>query len=162
MMEFNFNKVEMKRAAELWLVYAKSKQALMDAKLIRSFKAAETDFAEWLVSLILGGQIVEDKCNPGYDVIAGSKRIQVKSLNKASDNRNGYLIHKVKDRKNDATIGATHYVFVFFKEHMPDIAFLVHEEFVRNFEGEQIKRQHLDRVESERFDLSEYFNSNLF
>ena len=127
------------KAAGVWAEYVKAKRGLLEAGLIRSFKAAEADFAEWLVVVLFDGELPPSKSHVGYDVIAGNRRIQVKSIAKMPDNPSGYIIGK-KDRSNDRETGATHYVFVFFDELIPDAIFPVKEAFVRQFPKAQIKR----------------------
>lgn len=135
------------KAAGVWAEYVKAKRALLEAGLVRSFKAAEADFGEWLVAVLFDGELPPSKSQAGYDVIAGDKRIQVKSIAKMPDNPNGYIIGK-KDRKNDRETGATHYVFVFFDVLIPDAVFLVEEAFVRQFRKKQIKRPDLEDANS--------------
>jgi hypothetical protein len=125
--------------------YVKARQALLTEGLVRSFKSPEVDFSERLVAIVFNGELPDSKCNPGYDVIAGDKRIQVKSVAKAPGNKNGYIIRD-KDRANNSKTGATHYAFVFFDELIPTGIFLVPEDFVRQFAGTQIKRHHLEKT----------------
>jgi len=138
---------QIQKAAGVWAEYVKAKRALLEAGLVRSFKAAEADFAEWLIAVVFDGELPPSKSHAGYDVIAGDRRIQVKSIAKMPDNPNGYIIGK-KDRSNDRETGATHYAFVFFDELIPDTIFLVEEVFVRQFPKKQIKRPHLENANS--------------
>ena len=135
-------------AARLWTEYAKSKSALLKSVFIRSFRAAEADFAEWLVAVTLDGELAKIKSQRGYDLTAGEKRVQVKSMAKMPGNPNGYIIGN-RDRTNDWRTGATHYAFVFFEELIPDAIFLIDEAFVRQFERKQIKRPDLERASCE-------------
>ena len=121
---------------------------MLEAGFVRSFKAAEADFAEWIVSVVFDGELPASKSHAGYDVLAGDKRIQVKSVAKMPGNPNGYIIVK-RDRGNDRKTGATHYAFVFFDELVPDAVFLVEEAFVREFPKTQIRRPDLEAVNSE-------------
>lgn len=139
---------QIQRAARLWRNYTSAKRALLDGGFIRSFRATEADFAEWLVAWVLDGELPDSKSHPGYDVIAGNMRIQVKSVNKMPGNPNGYIIRK-RDRQNDAQMGATHYAFVWFEELVPDVVFLVPEAFVREFPKTQIKRPDLEKADCE-------------
>lgn len=127
-----------------WSVYVRAKKALLEANVVRSFKAAEADFAEWLVKTVLNGSIPTNKSNPSFDVRADGKRIQVKSVCKAFGNHNGYIV-SARDRKNDATAGASHYAFVFFSELEPEAVFLVPEDVVRDWGQTQIKRLKLEK-----------------
>ena len=136
------------RAARLWRECTNAKRALLESGFVRSFRATEADFAEWLVSWALDGELPDSKSHPGYDVIAGSMRVQVKSVNKMPGNPNGYIIGK-RDRQNDAQMGATHYAFVWFDELVPDAVFLVPETFVREFPRTQIKRPDLEEADYE-------------
>ncbi|MBX3055149.1 MAG: hypothetical protein KF770_01635 [Anaerolineae bacterium] len=133
-----------KETVQLWLEYVRARQALFTKGIVRSFKSPEADFAEHLIASMFKGVLPSNKSNPAYDVIAGDKRIQVKSVAKASDNKNGYII-KEKDRNNNPQIGATHYAFVFFNELIPTGVFLVPEGFVREFHKTQIKRSDLEK-----------------
>ena len=146
----------MLQAAQLWANYVRAKQALLAAGFIRSFKSTEADFAEYLVAAVLDGRLPNSKSHPGYDVIAADKKVQVKSVTKALDNPNGYILTK-DDRKDGKE--TTHYAFVFFNELIPDAVFLVEEAFVRNFGKTQIKRPDLEAANCKMaIDLS-VFNS---
>ncbi|GIK56546.1 MAG: hypothetical protein HND44_03300 [Chloroflexi bacterium] len=138
------NNQTIKETVQLWLEYVKARQALLTEGIVRSFKSPEADFAEQLIASIFKGVLPSNKSNPAYDVIAGDKRIQVKSVAKTFDNKNGYII-KEKDRNNNPEIGATHYAFVFFNELIPTGIFLVPESFVREFHKTQIKRSDLEK-----------------
>lgn len=131
------------QAAQLWADYVRAKHALLATGFIRSFKSTEADFAEWLVAAVLDGRLPNSKSHPGYDVIAGDKKVQVKSVTKALDNPNGYIITK-DDRNDSPGRETTHYAFVFFNELTPDAVFLVEEAFVRKFGKTQIKRLDLE------------------
>jgi hypothetical protein len=134
------------KAASLWQEYARARQALLAEGIVRSFKSPEADFSEWLIAVLFGGRLPSSKSNRGYDVVTSDKRIQVKSIAKASDNKNGYIIDDQKDRGNNPKTGATHYAFVLFDELIPDSVFLVPEDFVRNFRKKQIKRSDLEKT----------------
>lgn len=58
---------------------------LTELGVVRSQKVL-SDFAEWLVAEIYGGERVTSRSHPGYDVVAGSERIQVKHAAKAKGN----------------------------------------------------------------------------
>jgi len=131
------------KAHQLWADYVRAKYALLGAGFIRSFRSTEAEFAEWLVAAIFNGRLPNNKANPAYDVIAGEKRIQVKSVTKMPDNKSGYEISK-KDKLNDPTKGATHYAFVFFDELIPDVVFFIDEAFVRKFRKAEIRRRDLE------------------
>lgn len=135
------------KAQKLWLDYARAKHALLKAGFIRSYKSTEADFSEWLICFIYGGELPASKSYGGYDVIAGDKRIQVKSIAKMPDNQNGYIISK-KDRNNNPEIGATHYAFVFYNELIPVSIYLVPENYVRNFPKQQIRMSNLEKANS--------------
>lgn len=134
----------LQKAVSLWLEYVQSRRALLADGYIRSFKKPEADFSEWLVAFLFDGRLPPSKTNPGYDVITDDKRIQVKSVAKAADNKNGYIIDE-RDRSNDPRTGATHYAFVFFDELIPSAIFLAPEAFVRNFGSTQIRRSDLEK-----------------
>jgi hypothetical protein len=134
---------ELEKARILWQAYIRAKQAMLNAGIIRSYKASEADYAEWLVAKILDGNICENKNNQDYDVVAGEKRIQVKSINKAPGNTHGYIVSQ-KDKVNT---GATDYAFVFFCDLMPNSIFLVPASFVINFDKNEIKQKDLINAE---------------
>ena len=126
-------------ALNQWSGYVLAKKALMQAGVVRSFKAAEADFSEWLVAKLLGGSLPPSKSYPGCDVLAPGKRVQVKSVCKAPGNPNGYIV-TAKDRSNNAAAGASHYAFVFFTDLVPASAFLLPEDVVRLWARGQIRR----------------------
>jgi uncharacterized protein (DUF433 family) len=134
---------EFRRMAQLWSEYVRARLDLQQANFLRSYKSAEADLAEWLVKAVLQGELVPNKSNPAYDVVAGDMRIEVKSINKMMSNKNGYKI-KARDMQNSPDTGATHYAFVFFKDFMPDTIFLVPESLVRSFPRPQIRRADLE------------------
>ena len=136
------NKKDFRSAALLWANYVNAKHYLLNEGLVRSYKAPEVDFAEWIVATNWKGKLLDNKNFPAYDVVASDKRIQVKSISKMPDNPHGYII-TIKDKKNDPHQGATHYAFVFYTELIPDEIFLVPESFVRQFPKKEIKRQDL-------------------
>ena len=131
-------------ALEYWSGYVRAKKALLKAGVVRSFKAPEADFAEWLVANLLSGSLPASKSHRFYDVLAEGKRIQVKSVCKAPGNPNGYIVN-TKDRSNEATAGASHYAFVFFSDLVPDAAFLVPEDVVRLWGRTQIRRPDVEK-----------------
>lgn len=122
-----------------WAGYVQAKKALLQAGVVRSFKAPEGDFAEWLVANLLRGSLPASKSHPSCDVFAPGKRVQVKSVCKAPGNSNGYIV-SARDRSNDPAAGASHYAFVFFSDLVLDAAFLIPEEVVRLWKRKQIKR----------------------
>jgi hypothetical protein len=130
---------EIDAALEHWSGYIRAKNALLEARVVRSFKAPEADFAEWLIANLIGGSLPPNKSHPACDVLAPGKRVQVKSLCKAPGNSNGYIIGP-KDRSNDPATGASHYAFVFFNDFALDAAFLVPEDVVRLWRRTQVKR----------------------
>jgi hypothetical protein len=101
----------------LWTAYVRAKAALIEAGAVRSLKSAEADLAEWLVAQLVEGELPASKPHAAFDVVAADKKIQVKSLCKASDNPNGYIVQP-KDRHNDPASGATHYAFVCTSEDL--------------------------------------------
>lgn len=105
-------KEDIQYAATLWAKYVKAKHDLLDAGFVRSYKVPEADFAEWLVATHWNGELPKNLSNPAYDVIAGDRRIQVKSIAKMPENPNGYIV-TIKDKNNNPEKGATHYAFVF-------------------------------------------------
>ena len=130
---------EIAAALEHWSGYIRAKNALLEAGVVRSFKAPEADFAEWLIANLIGGSLPTSKSHPSCDVLAPGKRVQVKSVCKAPGNSNGYIIG-AKDRSNDAATGASHYAFVFFNKLALDAAFLIPEDVVRLWDRMQVKR----------------------
>ena len=60
---------------------------LKKLRVVRSQKVLP-DFCEWLVAEIYGGERLKSRCHPGYDVVVGSEKIQVKHAAKAEDNPN--------------------------------------------------------------------------
>jgi len=159
MIKIKIPSADFMRTAKIWLDYAYAKHGLIDAGLIRSYKAAEADFAEWLVMSVFDGQLPESKSNPGYDVLTQDMRIQVKSVSKMPSNPHGYIVSE-KDRKNDRNIGATHYAFVFFNKLIPDVIYLVDEEFVRIFPSKrEIKRSDLKEGDCEAvINIGDFFH----
>jgi hypothetical protein len=125
-----------------WSGYVQSKKALIEAGVIRSFKAPEADFAEWLVAILLGGSLPASKSHPAFDVVAQGKRVQVKSVCKAAGNLNGYIVNE-RDRVNDPNAGASHYAFVFFRDLELESAFLLPEDVVRAWHRTQIHQTDL-------------------
>ena len=85
-------------------------------------------------------------------MVAGERRIQVKTLSKDEGNKNGYTI-TVKDRNNDPSQGATHYTFVLFRNFTPDAMFLVPASVVRAFPRTQIKRADLEKIPGAKVDV---------
>jgi uncharacterized protein (DUF433 family) len=134
---------EFRTMAQLWSEYVRARLELQQANFLRSYKSAEADLAEWLVKDVFRGQLVPNKSNPAYDVVANDMRIEVKSISKMLGNKNGYKI-KERDKENSPNTGATHYAFVFFRDFMPDAIFLVPESFVRSFPRPQIRRADLE------------------
>ncbi len=142
-------KAKLSQAAKLWSSYVSARRALIENRIARSFKSAESELAEWLVATLLDGQLVDNRVNPFYDVVAGKKKIQVKSHAKSPTNRAGYFIDAKKDRLNNPKTGATHYAFVFFDNMYPSEIFVVPESFVRRFHKNELKRN--DFLDKYRF-----------
>lgn len=64
--------------------------AISDLKnlgVVRSQKVL-SDFSEWLVTEIYAGERPRSRAHPGYDVLAGSEKIQVKAHAKSEENPN--------------------------------------------------------------------------
>jgi hypothetical protein len=136
-------KEEIEEAAQIRRRYVRATRGLREKGYIRSFKSPPSDFSEWLVKVAPDGDLPENKSQHGYDVVAGKRRIQVKSIARAPSNTiNGYIIQR-KDKDNDLRTGATHYAFVVFDDLMPHAIYLVPENFVRNFPKKQIRRSDL-------------------
>jgi uncharacterized protein (DUF433 family) len=148
---------QLQRVASLWAQYVQVRSELEQESYIRSNKSLESELAEWLVKLVFNGEPLPGRSNKGYDVLAGDKRIEVKSISKRKGNSNGYTISE-RDRANDPQYDATHYAFVFFLELVPDAVFLVPEDFVRTFDKKQIHRYDLESAPHARvsFDLTPF------
>lgn len=129
-------------ALQQWHGYVEAKRALLKSGVLRSFKAPEADLSEWLIATLLTGSLASNKSQPSFDVLAGDKRVQVKSLCKASDNPNGYIV-SARDRSNSGTHGASHYAFVFFDDLELQSAYLVPEDVVRSWNRTQIRQKDL-------------------
>lgn len=136
--------VDISVAMARWSEYARAKKALQEAGVVRSLKAAEADFSEWLIARLLGGVLPSSKSHPSCDVIVPGKRVQVKSVCKSADNPNGYIVSN-RDRANDAISGASHFVFVFFNDLAPECAYMLPENIVRQWERRQIKRTDVEK-----------------
>ena len=101
----------MNELIEIWNNYISARQQLIENKIIRTFNNPIEDFSEWLVANCLNGHLAINVNQRGYDVETRDRKcIQVKSIAKAPNNTNGYIVTQ-KDRKNTF---ATHYAFVFF------------------------------------------------
>jgi len=144
-MEDSLDREKIQKASGLWRNYVKAKRALLRSGIARSYKSPEAEFSEWLTETVFNGERMRSQSHPCYDVVAGSKRISVKSICKMPDNQNGYIV-KNKDRNNRPNDGATHYAFMFFVELIPDALFLVPEHFVRTFNKSQIRRSDLENT----------------
>jgi hypothetical protein len=138
--------VDISAAITHWSEYARAKKALRDAGVVRSLKAAEADFSEWLIARLIGGTLPSSKSHPSCDVIGPGKRVQVKSVCKSADNPNGYIVSN-RDRANDAATGASHFAFVFFNDLAPECAYMLPENIVRLWERRQIKRTDVENHE---------------
>ena len=60
---------------------------LKDLGVVRSQKVF-SDFSEWLVAEIYGGERPQSRAHPGWDVLVGSEKVQVKAHAKGVDNPN--------------------------------------------------------------------------
>ncbi|MEA2575376.1 MAG: hypothetical protein QOH93_2674 [Chloroflexia bacterium] len=143
---------EFERVVRAWGDYVRARRNLEAASFARSHKAAEAELAEWMVQFALGGELASSRSNPGFDVVAGDMRIEVKSISKADNNKNGYKVRD-KDIKNDPVTGATHYAFLFYNDFIPDALFLVPTHFVQRYRGGQIKRADLEKEPGSRVDI---------
>ena len=132
----------MEEILSLWNNYIAARQQLMDRQLIRTFNNPVEDFSELLVARIMNGTLALNVNQRDFDVETNDKCIQVKSIAKAPNNTNGYIV-TIKDRENQL---ATHYAFVFFDNYFPVDIFIVCAEFVRDYGKSQIKRQDLNAV----------------
>ena len=147
-------KETIQQAVPLWLYYVNAREALLKANVTRSYKDPERDFAEWLVTKFLGGKLVDKKNQENYDVISkNGEKIQVKSIGKSPDNKNGYII-TAKDKNNTE---ASHYAFVIFKDFIPEVIFIVKKEFIQTFKNKQIKRSDLEVNSEEVFLIKKLF-----
>lgn len=134
---------EIAEALGHWAQYVTARKNLLSTGVVRSLKASEADFAEWLVATLVGGTLPISQSHRAFDVVAGGQRIQVKSLCKALGNPNGYIVTP-RDLANDSVTGATHYAFVFFNDLVPDAVFVLPEDVIRLWSRTQIKRQDLE------------------
>jgi len=132
----------MNESIEIWNNYIAARQQLMIHQMIRTFNNPVEDFSEWLVANCLNGRLVINVNQRDFDVETIDKCIQVKSITKAPNNSNGYIV-TTKDRENQL---ASHYAFVFFDNYFPVDIFIVCAEFVRDYGKSQIKRQDLNAV----------------
>jgi hypothetical protein len=85
-------------ALERW---SSSISDLKNLGVVRSQKVL-SDFSEWLVAEIYGGERPQSRAHPGYDVLAGSEKIQVKAHAKSQDNPNRWST--IKDPENFDTL----------------------------------------------------------
>jgi hypothetical protein len=61
-------------------------ESLSRLGVIRTRRPLHADLAEWLVAQLLGGELAESTVQRGWDVLAGGKRLQVRSHSKAASN----------------------------------------------------------------------------
>ena len=132
----------MEELIAIWNNYIVARQLLMDNQIIRTFNNPVEDFSEWLVANMTNGKLAVNVNQRDYDVETNDKCIQVKSIAKAPNNTNGYIV-TTKDRENQL---ATHYAFVFFDNYVPTNIYLVSADFVRDYGKSQIKRQDLNII----------------
>ena len=132
----------MEELIEIWNNYICARQQLMDNNLIRTFNNPVEDFSEWLVAHCMNGQLSINVNQRDYDVETNNKYIQVKSIAKAPNNTNGYIVTR-KDRENEL---ATHYAFVFFDYYSPTEIYAVNADYVRDYPRSQIKRENLNEI----------------
>jgi hypothetical protein len=132
----------MNELIEIWNNYIAARQQMMDNQIIRTFNNPIEDFSEWLVANCLNGHLAINVNQRDYDVETEDKCIQVKSIAKAPNNNNGYIVTQ-KDRENEL---ATHYAFVFFDNYIPTAIYIVNVDYVRDFPRSQIKRVNLNEV----------------
>jgi hypothetical protein len=132
----------MNELIQIWNNYIAARQQLMNNQMIRTFNNPVEDFSEWLVANCLNGQLAINVNQQDYDVETEDKYIQVKSIAKAPNNTNGYIVTQ-KDRENEL---ATHYVFVFFDNYIPTNIYIVNVDYVRDYPRSQIKRDNLNEI----------------
>lgn len=132
----------MNEILEIWNNFIVARQQLLDNHLIRTFNNPIEDFSELLVAKVMDGQLAANVNQKDYDVETVDKCIQVKSIAKAPNNTNGYIV-TTKDRENQL---ATHYAFVFFDNYNPTSIYIVNADYVRDYAMAQIKRQNLNEV----------------
>jgi hypothetical protein len=109
----------------LWANYIQARLALQSQGYLRTYRSPTTDFAEWIVSKVLNGNLAPNRVQACYDVVnENGMKIQVKSLAKHITNPAGYTI-KQKDRENSI---ATHFAFVYFDELIPTVFFLIEKD----------------------------------
>lgn len=117
-----------------WQDYARSRQSLLKSQIVRSHRAPEAEFSEWLVKILYNGNINRKNNEKGYDLTCLGKVIEVKSLSGNRVGRFGYDI-TVEDRKNEQ---ATHFVFVLFNEFVPQMIFEIEINEIRKFHKKHI------------------------
>jgi len=115
----NTERIDVQTMSDAWRQYVEARHNLNRRGVTRSNRAPETDLTELLVATALNGRVMENRNHPAYDVEAGKFRVQVKSVNKAATNRNGYTV-KQTDKGLREVNGASHYAFVWFDDFVPD------------------------------------------
>ncbi|MBW7937241.1 MAG: hypothetical protein H3C71_08930 [Flavobacteriales bacterium] len=132
----------MEELIAIWNDYIIARQALMDHQIIRTFNNPVEDFSEWLVAKYMNRQLAINVNQIDYDVETAEKYVQVKSIAKAPNNPNGYIV-TTKDRENQL---ATNYAFVFFDNYLPTDIYIVNADYVRDYPRSQVKRQNLNEI----------------
>lgn len=133
---------------ELWVTYAVIREELRKEKLIRCNKDPQADFAEWLVAKVLGGTIVNNKTNQGFDVKAGDKMVQVKKTWKCAGNSTGILKNHLKLDCLEVQ-RPTHYAFVRYSaDGHPESIILLDYEQVRQavLTRSQLRWRHIEEA----------------
>jgi len=152
----------MNEILQIWNSFIQARNILYLNGLIRSYNNPIEDFSEWLVANVVNGHLAANINQQDYDVQNEHYSIQVKSIAKAPNNPNGYIVSN-RDRQNQL---ATHYAFVFYNEYVPATIYITNSDFVRDFHMSQIKRNHLDQqcpnIVAITEQLSVKFNENDF
>ncbi len=130
----------MEESLHTWQQFVNARQLLFEQNIIRTFNNPIEDFSEFLVSAVVKGRLARNVNQKDYDVETDEMSIQVKSVAKAPNNPNGYIV-TARDRENQL---ATHYAFCFFQNYVPSGLYIVNADFVRDFGRAQIKRHDLE------------------
>ncbi len=126
----------------VWQDYARARQTLLKSKIVRTYRAPEAEFSEWLVKILYNGNINYNSNEKGFDLACHEKVIEVKSL---SGNRVGKFGYTLTDEDKNNEI-ATHFVFVLFKEFVPEMIFEIEINEIRKFCKKHLGRSDLARI----------------
>jgi len=119
---------------DVWKVYANAREEIRKSGIVRTNRAPEADFSEWIVMILLNGLPEYNPTSKDIDITSNGMVIQVKSVSKSIGNKNGYKL-QTKDKNNKR---ASHYAFVWFKDHLPKFVFLVDYNQIKTYKKTQI------------------------